>query len=58
MALTDPLQWVIIVGVVVVVTVIALYLLLRIVQTLAKADRYFTVKQATLSQQVNPRVGL
>jgi len=58
LALGDPLQWLIIGGVVVVVTVIAVYLLFRIIQTLAKADRYFTTKQATLGLRDNFRVGL
>jgi len=50
LALEEPLQSIIIVGVVVVVTIIAFYLLLRIIQTLAKADRYFTAKEATPGQ--------
>ena len=44
MTLADPLQWIMIGGVVVVVTVIAFYLFFRIIKTLAKADRYFEAK--------------
>jgi uncharacterized transporter YbjL len=45
MALNDPLQWLIIGALVVVVLVVAVYVLRRVLGTLNKADRYFDSKE-------------
>jgi flagellar basal body-associated protein FliL len=47
MVLTDPLQWVIIIVIIVALLAVAAYILLRLIQTLAKADRYFTKEKET-----------
>jgi len=45
MAFDDPLQWVIVGGVVVVVLGVIVYVLRRILGTLNRADRYFDSKE-------------
>ncbi|MGA2200240.1 MAG: hypothetical protein ABSG45_09915 [Nitrososphaerales archaeon] len=44
MALTDPLQWLVIPFVVLVIVVFVLYLLYRLLRVLDKAEKYFDAK--------------
>ena len=50
MALNDPLQWLIIGALVVVVLGVIVYVLLRVLRTLNKADRYFDSKEKVSGQ--------
>ena len=50
MAFNDPLQWLIIGALAVVVLGVIVYVLLRILRTLNKADRYFDSKEKVSGQ--------